>query len=148
MDGKFPRTMLTDIDLGLRDAMISEMPNTKHAFGLWHVTSKIPSWFAAPLGSQYDKFVSEFHRLGSLESSEEFDTLWRQMAVDFGVSLDKHVAILWYHRNYWALPHLHGYFFGGLLTNGLPLSVKSFFKGFLTSKIHLKDFVDQVGFII
>ncbi|ONK67368.1 uncharacterized protein A4U43_C06F19450 [Asparagus officinalis] len=148
VDGKFPRTMLTDFDIRLRDAMISEMPGTKHVFGMWHVTSKLSSWFAASLGSQYDKFVSEFHRLGNLESPEEFDQLWRQMAVDFGLSLDKHVGILWYHRTYWALPHLRGFFFGGLLTTGLPVSMKSFFKGFLTSKIHLKDFIDQVAVAI
>lgn len=148
MDGKFPRTMLTDIDMGLRDAMMSEMPNTKHAFGMWHVTSKLPSWFAASIGSQYDKFVSEFHRLCNLESSEDFDQLWRQIAVDFGITMDRHLTLLWYHRNYWALPYLRGYFFGGLLTTGLPMAIKSFFKGFLTSKIHLKDFVDQVAVAI
>lgn len=146
MDGKFPRTMLTDIDMGLSEAMMSEMPSTKHAFGMWHVTSKLPSWFAAPLGSQYDKFVSEFHRLCSLESPVQFNQLWQQMLVDFGIGLDKHVAILWYFHTHWASSYLRGFFFGGLLTAGLPVSIKSFFKGFLTLKVHLKDFVDQVDF--
>lgn len=112
------------------------------------IASKLHTWFAAPLGSQYDKFVSEFHRLRNLESSEEFDQLWRQKAVEFGVSLDKHVATLWYHSKYWALLCLPCYFFGGLLTTGLLASVKSFMKGLLTSRIHQKDFVDQVDFII
>ncbi|RZR72133.1 hypothetical protein BHM03_00010522 [Ensete ventricosum] len=34
MDGKFPQTIMTDLDMGLREAMMSELPNTKHAFGI------------------------------------------------------------------------------------------------------------------
>lgn len=145
MDGKIPQTMLTDVDMVLKDAILSELPNTKHAFGMWHVMPKLMSWFSVPLGSQYEKFISEFHRLCNSECPLDFEHLWAQMAVEFGLGLDKHAVILYFHRVYWAPPYLRGYFFGGPMATGYLSSIKSFFKGFLSSKIHLKDFVEQVA---
>lgn len=146
MDEKVPQTMVTDLDMGLREAMMSVLPNTKQAFSTWHIMSKLPSWFSTILGSRYETFASEFHRVYALESENDFVHQWGQMINEFGLGSDRHVAILSYHREYWALPFLRGWFFGGLLTTGFSLSIKAFFKGFLISQTRLKDFVEQVFF--
>lgn len=145
MDGKFPQTILTDLDMGLRDAILTELPHTKHVFPPWHVTSKLRSWFCTILGSQFDKFRSDFDKLYEIDAVEEFEHTWAEMVTEFGLSSDRHVALLHSHRSYWALPYLLGWFSGGLLTNGHLLSFQSFFKGFLDSETRLKDFVEQVG---
>lgn len=144
MEGKFPRTVLTDLDMELKDAMINELPSTKHVFAIWHLTSKLSSWFSNLLGSQFDKFVSDFLRVCNLDSIAEFDLQWNQMVLDFGLDSDRHIAILSFQREYWAFPYLRGCFLGGLMRNGLPTSIKSFFKGPLNSQTRLKDFLEQV----
>lgn len=145
MDGKFPQTILTDINFGLKDAIFNELPNTKHAFPMGHVMSKLPSWFSTSLGSQFETFRMAFEKLYELETIEEFDNGWAEIVNEFALGFDRHITLLYSHRSYWALPCLQGWFSGGLLTNGHSLSFKSFFKGFLDSQTRLKDFVEQVG---
>ncbi|XP_010906525.1 protein FAR1-RELATED SEQUENCE 11 [Elaeis guineensis] len=145
MDKKFPQTILTDFHMGLKDAISVELPSTKHAFSIWHLMSKLPSWFSASLGPQYEKFKSEFYRIHDLDTEEEFEHQWNQMVVEFGLGSDKHAALLFSHRSYWAVPYLRNWFFGGLLTTGHSMSIRSFFRGFLNSQTRLKDIVEQVG---
>ncbi|XP_039144108.1 protein FAR1-RELATED SEQUENCE 11-like [Dioscorea cayenensis subsp. rotundata] len=145
MDGKFPQTILTDLDMGLKDAALSMLPNTKHAFAIWHIMSKFSSWFSALLGSQYEKFKSEFQRIFELETVEDFSHQWDQMVTEFGLNLDRHVSLLSVHRLFWALPYLQGWFLGGPMTAGHSLSIKTFFRGFLNSQTLLKDFIEQVS---
>lgn len=143
MDGKFPQTIMTDLDMGLREAMMSELPNTKHAFGIWYVTHRLSSWFSTLLGSQYNSFMNAFHQVHSLESENDFVQQWGHMVNEFGLASDRHIAILSLYQSYWALPFLHGWFLGGLTTSS-SVSIKPFFRGFLNAQTRLKDFVEQV----
>ncbi|ONK66565.1 uncharacterized protein A4U43_C06F9570 [Asparagus officinalis] len=145
MDGNTPQTILTDIDMRLKDAIFNELPNTKHAYPMVHLMSKLPSWFSTPLDSQYDRFKLAFEKLYEFESVEEFEHGWVEIVNEFALGFDRHINLLYSLRNCWALPYLQGWFFGGLLTNGHSISFKSFFKGFLDSQTRLKDFVEQVG---
>ncbi|PKA64511.1 Protein FAR1-like sequence 11 [Apostasia shenzhenica] len=145
MDGKLPQTIMTDLDMGLKDAVVAYLPDVKHAFCIWHVMSKLSSWFSALLGSEFERFRSEFQRINDSETIEEFEHQWANMVVDFSFGADKHVSLLYSHRFNWALPYLQGWFFGGLLKVCQVLSIQSFFKGFLNSQTRLKDFIEQVG---
>ncbi|WOK99154.1 protein FAR1-RELATED SEQUENCE 11 [Canna indica] len=147
MDGKFPQTILTDVDMGLRDAMINELPNTKHAFGIWYIIQRLSGWFSTLLGNQYNSFLNAFHQVCSLESETDFIHQWAHMVNEFGLASDRHISILSLYRSYWALPFLRGWFLGGL-TSGSPICIKSFFKGFLNAQARLKDFVEQVSVAI
>ncbi|XP_024640710.1 protein FAR1-RELATED SEQUENCE 11-like [Medicago truncatula] len=62
--GKYPKIILTDQDLSIKEAIATELPNTKHAFCIWHIVAKLSSWFSFPLGSRYDDFKHEFHKVG------------------------------------------------------------------------------------
>ncbi|XP_072969163.1 protein FAR1-RELATED SEQUENCE 11-like isoform X1 [Typha angustifolia] len=145
MDGKFPQTLVTDLDLGLKEAITSELPSTKHAFSTWHIMSKLSSWFSVSLGPHFERFVNEFQRICNLESLEEFTHHWGQMVSEYQLVSDRHIAILTYNREYWALPFLRGWFFGGLMNTDFSASIKTFFKGFLNSQTRLRDFVEQVS---
>uniref|UniRef100_A0A1D1Y9B7 Protein FAR1-RELATED SEQUENCE n=1 Tax=Anthurium amnicola TaxID=1678845 RepID=A0A1D1Y9B7_9ARAE len=144
MNGRLPQTVLTDLDLELTNAVLSEWPFTKHVFSIWHILSKLPSWFSAPLSYRYEKFKAECHRLYYLDTVEEFEHDWQQMVIEFGLITDRHINLLFSHRASWALPYLRGSFSAGLMTIGVSMSITSFFKEFLNSKTRLKDFVEQV----
>ncbi|KAF1863182.1 hypothetical protein Lal_00012492 [Lupinus albus] len=73
LKGKYPQTILTDQDHALIEVVSVELPNTKHAFCIWHIVSKFPKWFFFSLGPKYDDFKSEFYRLYNLECASEFE---------------------------------------------------------------------------
>lgn len=143
MDGRTPQTMVTDINIGLKEAMFTALPTVKHAISVWHLSSKLASWFSDALGSQFDKFKAEFLKVYESDTEEEFEQQWNQLVTEYKVSSDRHISLLYEHRAYWVQVYVRGWFFGGLLTSGHPLSFKSFFTGLLNSSI--KDFVEQVG---
>ncbi|CAN6683010.1 unnamed protein product [Malus baccata var. baccata] len=78
MRGRFPQTVLTDLDPELRDAIRSELPGTKHVISIWDILPKISSWFSVSLGPRCMEFKSEFDELYRLESTEDFELQWNQ----------------------------------------------------------------------
>ncbi|KAF1888079.1 hypothetical protein Lal_00024091 [Lupinus albus] len=75
-----------------------ELPNTKHAFCIWHIVAKIPTWFSSHLGLQYNDFKFDFHRLYNLECTTEFEEQWESMVKQFNLSTNNHIQLLYQHR--------------------------------------------------
>lgn len=144
MRGRYPQTVLTDFDPGLRDAIRSELPATKHVITLWNIQSKLSSWFSLPLGSRYAEFKSEFDALYRLESTEEFELQWNQMVSLFGLGTDKHIILLYSSRASWALSYMRGYFLARMATTVYLKSVDAFLKGVFNAQTCLRSFFEQV----
>ncbi|KAK4398830.1 putative protein FAR1-RELATED SEQUENCE 10 [Sesamum angolense] len=53
MKGRYPKTIITDVDPGLREAVRSELPNTKHVISLYNILPRTSSWFSLPLGPRW-----------------------------------------------------------------------------------------------
>jgi len=70
---KAPKTIITDQDLWMSEAIASEMPTTKHNYYIRHITSKFNGWFTTLLRSEYQNWCDEFYMLYKLNSSEEFE---------------------------------------------------------------------------
>lgn len=147
MRGRHPQTILTDIDSGLRDAIASELPNSKHVICIWHILSKISSWFSLPLGSQYANFKAEFDMLSHLENVEDFEQQWNILVARFGLVSDKHVALLYSYRASWAFSFIRSYFLARTLTAEFSSSLESFLKRILNGQTCLHVFFEQVRFI-
>lgn len=58
-----PKTIVTDQDPWMSEAIASEMPTTKHSFCIWHITSKFSSWFTALLKKEYQNWCVDFYTL-------------------------------------------------------------------------------------
>ncbi|XWS53551.1 hypothetical protein CRYUN_Cryun10bG0011000 [Craigia yunnanensis] len=106
MKGKAPQTLLTDQNMWLKEAIAIEMPETKHAFCIWHIISKFSDWFSLLLGSRYDDWKSDFYRLYSLKLLEDFEEEWMEMIDKYGLHDNKHIISLYALRTFWALPFL------------------------------------------
>ncbi|CBI25746.3 hypothetical protein VitviT2T_014749 [Vitis vinifera] len=145
MKGRPPQAIITDLDPGLRDAIRSELPTTKHVISVWNILAKLSSWFSLPLGLQYAEFKSEFEALYCLEVPDEFDLRWNQMVSRFGLSSDKHIALLFSLRASWALAFIRGYFLARMTTELYAKSVDSFLKGIFNAQTCLRSFFEQVG---
>ncbi|XP_071688654.1 protein FAR1-RELATED SEQUENCE 11-like [Rutidosis leptorrhynchoides] len=70
---KSPQTILTDQDRWMTRVIVKKMPSTKHAFCIWHITSKFSSWFTSVLRSEYSNWCSDFYTLYKLDKVEEFE---------------------------------------------------------------------------
>ncbi|KAG6663000.1 hypothetical protein CIPAW_03G281300 [Carya illinoinensis] len=145
MGGQHPQTILTDIDSGLGDAIARELPNTKHVICIWHILSKLSSWFALPLGSQYADFKADFDVLCHLESVEDFEHQWNLLVARFGLVSDKHIALLFLYRASWPLSFIRSYFVARMLTAEFSQSLDSFLKKILNAQTCLQAFFEQVG---
>jgi len=121
-----------------------ELPNTKHAFCIWHIVAKLSSWFSFPLGARYDDFKHEFYKVYHLDCTDEFEREWKSMVQQFGLSKDKHTYLLYSLRQCWALAYLKDFFFAGMTTTGRSESINSYIKHFLDANTSLTDFIDKV----
>ncbi|KAF8408571.1 hypothetical protein HHK36_004634 [Tetracentron sinense] len=145
MNGKAPQTILTDQNMCLKEAIATEMPNTKHALCIWLIVAKFPSWFNAVLGERYNEWKAEFYRLYNLEMIEDFELGWRDMVNSFGLHTNRHIANLFALRTLWALPYLRSHFFAGMTTTGQSKSINAFIQRFLSAQTRLAHFVEQVA---
>uniref|UniRef100_A0A5B6ZF96 Protein FAR1-RELATED SEQUENCE n=1 Tax=Davidia involucrata TaxID=16924 RepID=A0A5B6ZF96_DAVIN len=145
MKGRYPQTILTDLDPGLRDAIRSELPSTKHVTSIWNIMPKVSCWFSLPLGPRYAEFKSEFDALYHLGSTEDFEFRWNQMVSQFGLGSDKHIDLLFSLRSSWALSYTRGCFLARMATTAYSKSVDAFLKGIFNAQTCLRSFFEQVG---
>lgn len=144
MRRKAPQTILTDHNMGLKEAISIEMPETKHAFCIWHIVAKFSDWFSVLLGSCYDNWKAEFYRLYNLELVEDFEGGWREMVNKYGLHANKHIFSLYALRTAWALSFLRRYFFAGIMSASQSESINAFIQRVLSAQSQLDRFVEQV----
>ncbi|XP_031273388.1 putative protein FAR1-RELATED SEQUENCE 10 [Pistacia vera] len=145
MKGRCPQTIITDLDPGLKDAIRSELPSTKHVISICNILPKLSSWLSLPLGSQFSHFKSEFDALYRTESTEDFELRWSEMVSMFGLGSDKHIALLYSLRMSWAIPHTRGYFLAQMATTAYSKAVHAILKGIFSAQTCLRSFFEQVG---
>ncbi|GFP80498.1 putative protein far1-related sequence 10 [Phtheirospermum japonicum] len=146
MKGRYPRTIITDIDPGLGEATRSEFPNTKHVISLYNnILPRLSTWFSVQLGPRFVEFKYEFEEMCRLESTDEFEFRWNQMVSHFGISSDKHVALLFSLRVCWALPYTRGCFLARMDSTTYWKPVDAFLKGLIKTQTCLRGFLEQVN---
>lgn len=145
MQGISPQTIVTDMDLGLKDAISSELPNSKHVICVWHILCKLSSWFSVPLTAQFAEFKSEFDMLCHLENTEDFEQQWNNLVSHYGLCSDKHIALLFSYRAFWSFPYIRGHFLARTLTAEYSKLVDTFLKSILSQQSSLQIFFEQVG---
>ncbi|KAL2936986.1 Protein FAR1-RELATED SEQUENCE 11, partial [Bienertia sinuspersici] len=73
---KAAKTIITDQGPWICEAILAEMPATKHRLCIWHITLKFSCWFVALLHNEYQKWCSVFYMLYKMTSPEEFEHNW------------------------------------------------------------------------
>jgi len=105
-----------------------ELPNTKHAFCIWYIVAKLSSWFSFALGSRYNDFKQEFHKVYHLECADDFEREWKSMVTQFDLCKDNHIDLLFSNQEFWALAYLKDFFFAGMTTTGRSESINAYIK--------------------
>ncbi|KAJ6873964.1 hypothetical protein NC651_032718 [Populus alba x Populus x berolinensis] len=142
--GRHPQTIVTDMELALRDAIARELPNTKHVVCIWHILSKLSSWLSFPLGSQYEDFKAEFDLLCHEENVEDFEHQWNLLVSRFELVTDKHMALLFSYRGFWSISYIRGSFLARTMAPEFSQSLHTFLKRILGGQTCLQAFFEQV----
>lgn len=145
MKGRYPLTILTDFDPGLRDAIASTLPDTKHVIPFCNIVFKLSCWFSLPLGDQYIEFINEFEALNNVDSVDDFEFRWNHLVGRYGLSSDRHVAFLFSIRTSWASPYTRGCFLAMMGSSAYSKSVEAFLEGVFIGQTCLRNFFEQVG---
>ncbi|KAK9987564.1 hypothetical protein SO802_027803 [Lithocarpus litseifolius] len=90
---KSPKTILTDQDPWITEAISKELSSIKRTLCIWHITAKFSGWFMAILCSQYSNWCTDFYKLYKLDSCEEFEHQWSQVMAKYGMLTNKHVDL-------------------------------------------------------
>ncbi|XP_074285110.1 putative protein FAR1-RELATED SEQUENCE 10 [Silene latifolia] len=145
MRGRHPQTIVTDLDLRLKDAIANEFPNTKHVVSLWYIKSKLSSWFSLPLGLQYSVFRSEFEILCYLDSIKDFETHWNHLVARFGLGSDKHISLLTSFKESWAFSYIKECFLARIVTTEYMESLCTCLYDILNVQTCLQGLFEQTG---
>nr|XP_043616046.1 protein FAR1-RELATED SEQUENCE 11-like [Erigeron canadensis] len=142
------KTIITDQDPWMTEAIATEMPTTKHSFCIWHITSKFSSWFAALFRTEYQNWCGDFYTLYKMTSIEEFEHSWPLVVAKYNLQKNNHVQGLYKIRKSWAPAYLRNYFFGGMKSTSRLESINAFIKRFVFSRTSLREFVKQVDLAV
>jgi hypothetical protein len=146
MNRKAPQTILTDQNMYHKETVEKELPNTKHAFAIWLIAARFPSWFNAVLGEHYNDWENEFYRLCNMESTTDFDLGWSGMVDCYGLHDNGDISSLFASRSSWASPYLRGHFSAGLTASpGVSKSINDFIQRLLNTQRYLSRFIEQVS---
>ncbi|XP_074328387.1 protein FAR1-RELATED SEQUENCE 11-like [Apium graveolens] len=129
---KPPKSILTDQDPWMTQAIVEEMPLTKHVFFIWHITSKF----------------SNFYSLFRLDTYDEFENRCPEVVEKYKLEKNTHVLGLYNIRHSWVPTYLREHFFAGMTTTGRSKSFNAFMKRFTSSRICLSQCTKQVDLAI
>ncbi|XP_041994253.1 putative protein FAR1-RELATED SEQUENCE 10 isoform X2 [Salvia splendens] len=147
MKGRYPQTIITDIDPGLREAIRSEMPNTKHVISFHNIQPRMSCWFSPPLGPRFSLFKYEFEELCQLETTDEFEFRWNQMVSNFELNSDKHIILLFSLRMSWSLPYIRGWFLARMDSPSYWKSLDVILKEVIKTQTCLRGLLEQTGLL-
>ena len=122
------------------------MPTTKHAFCIWHITSKFSSWFTSIFRNKYFDWGGDFYKLYKLDNIEDFEHQWPSTIAKYNLQDNKHITGLYQIKDFWVPSYLRGYFFGGMTTTGWSESINSFVKSFTNSRLCFTQLIKRVSF--
>ncbi|KAL6586299.1 hypothetical protein OROMI_001287 [Orobanche minor] len=145
---KPPKTITIDQDKWMTQAITKEMPYTKHAFCIWHITSKFSCWFTALLRNQYSQRCAEFYRLYRMDNIDDFEREWPIVVSKFNLQENKYVTSLYEIKRNWVPTYLRAHFFGGMTTTGRCESINSFVKRFTSSRSCLTQLIKQIDLAV
>ncbi|KAL3687089.1 hypothetical protein R1sor_013398 [Riccia sorocarpa] len=137
-----------DQDRAMKDAISTELPDTKHGFCFWHITQKFSSWFNNKLGEEFQIFMKEFFLMLEVETATEFEALWFTIIERHSLQDDRHIKELFDLRKYWCPVYLSSYFFAGMASTQRSESLNSLMDFFMSAQTQLHEFIDAFDQVI
>ncbi|XP_042969004.1 protein FAR1-RELATED SEQUENCE 5-like [Carya illinoinensis] len=143
MDGIAPKSIITNQDRAMKNAIAIVFPETRHTFCLWHILKKVPeklgsyATYKSGLKTQLMKCVYD------TQTIEEFGKCWAEFISTYELQENGWLESLYAEREHWVLVFLKEHFWAGMSTTHRSESMNAFFDGYVHSKTNLKEFVEH-----
>ncbi|XP_042972881.1 protein FAR1-RELATED SEQUENCE 5-like [Carya illinoinensis] len=143
MKGRAPKSIITDQDRAMKNAIATVFPETRHRYCLWHIMRKLPE----KLGS-HAKFnlglKTDIHSaLYDSQTTTEFEESWGGLLEKYDLIGNNWLQTLYEERSFWVPVFLKSVFWVGMSTTQRSESMNAFFDGYVHAGTTLKEFVDQ-----
>ncbi|KAK0580192.1 hypothetical protein LWI29_037745 [Acer saccharum] len=137
-----PKSIITDQDKAMKNAIEVVFPNTQHRWCLWHIMKKLPEKLRGYKEYEQIKFTLKNIVYDSI-TPEEFEERWTMFLENFHVSNNEWLNGLYVERQRWVPAFVKNSFWAGMSTTQRSESMHAFFNGYVNSKTSLKQFVEQ-----
>ncbi|XP_059315582.1 protein FAR1-RELATED SEQUENCE 5-like [Lycium ferocissimum] len=115
MFGVAPRTIITDQDRAITNAIAKVFPNSVHHFCMWHIEKKIPEHLSH-VYHQFDDFKSKFSwYIHATTTPEEFETTWAEIIKTYNLEENSWLQRIYAIREKWIPAYVRTTFCAGRL---------------------------------
>jgi hypothetical protein len=143
MDGVCPKTIITDQDAAISNAVARVFPQVNHHYCMWHIEKKVPQYLNH-IYHEHSEFKSQFYKcIHQSTTIEDFESDWEAMIDKYELQDNQWLKKIYSIRAKWIPSYVRHNFCAGMSTTQRSESMNKFFKDFLNSSTPLSKFVKQ-----
>lgn len=139
VEGKQPKTVLTDGDRAMRNAISKHFPKSVHRLCCWHLARN------AQANINSKDFTNGFQRCMLKHYTEDqFEQKWEELVANHHVQNHEWVKKVYSDKHMWAEAFLKGKFSGGMRSTQRSESMNAFLNHYVSVRLRLISFVKQM----
>ncbi|XP_060973319.1 protein FAR1-RELATED SEQUENCE 5-like isoform X2 [Cannabis sativa] len=143
MSGKKPKTILTDQDAAMAEALGSQWPQTYHRLCIWHIYQNAAKNLSTVF-ERFREFSKEFSNcIYDYDEESEFIEAWNKMLAKYGLEDNKWLKKMYNLREKWALVYGRETFCADMTTTQRSESMNNAIKGYVSYKHNLLRFFEN-----
>lgn len=143
MSGISPKTIITNQDAAISNAVAKVFPKVNHHYCMWHIEKKVPEYLNR-VYHEHGEFKNQFYKcIHQSTTVEEFDSYWEAMIDKYGLQDNQWLNNILSIREKWIHAYVRHNFCAGMSTTQRSESMNKYFKDFLNSSTSLSQFMTQ-----
>ncbi|XP_057464719.1 protein FAR1-RELATED SEQUENCE 5-like isoform X1 [Actinidia eriantha] len=148
MSGKKPKTILTDQDAIMAEAINSVLPEAHHRLCAWHVYQKALKYLSETIVG-LDSFASNFSScVFSHDKEQDFVDAWKDMLDVYGLWENEWLQDIFKEREKWAIPYGRHIFCADIKGAQLSQSFSTNLRKYLKSDLDVLQLFKQFGKVV
>ncbi|XP_050916425.1 protein FAR1-RELATED SEQUENCE 5-like [Lathyrus oleraceus] len=142
-DGISPKTIITNQDAAISNAIAKVFPKVNHHYCMWYIEKKVPEYLTR-VYHEHGEFKNQFYKcIHQSTTVEEFDSDWEAMIDKYGLQDNQWLNKIFSIQEKWIPAYVRHNFCAGMSTTQRSESMNKYFKDFLNSSTSLSQFVTQ-----
>ncbi|XP_047979307.1 protein FAR1-RELATED SEQUENCE 5-like [Salvia hispanica] len=142
MGNKAPKTIFTDQDSAMANAIGKVFPNSIHRLCVWHISKNATQHISHLLSDS--QFKAKFNKmLYEVEMENEMEQLWRDLCEGWNVTENKWLSNLYLIRHKWCPAFNRDKFSAGIRSRQRSESTNNVFKHLSCKTMTLTEFVSH-----
>ncbi|OMP04680.1 hypothetical protein CCACVL1_02146 [Corchorus capsularis] len=143
MYGNHSKTIITDQDASISNAVAKVLPNSVHHYCMWHIEKKF-SENLSHVYHKFDDFKSQFAKcIHNVLLPSEFESEWAAIMGKYGLQENSWLKKLYSIREKWIPAYVRSSFCAGMSTTQRSESMNKYFKDYVNASTPMSKFVIQ-----